>query len=269
MNFITLTRDSKQVIQDYINGLKRIDIWLVLAWQDIRLRYRRSKIGPFWITLSMGITILGMALLYSYLFKINTRLYFPYLASGMIVWGFFSMLVTEGTQIFLESAHYLMQIKLPFTVFVLRTIVRSFIIFLHNLVIMIPIILFFHVSITWTIFLLIPGFLLIFLAAFSYLFILAILGARFRDVTQIVTSLIQVVFFITPIIWNPASLQGKHLYLIDYNPFFYLLDLLRSPLLGSAPSFRTFAVCISLVVLGFFVSYCLMLKTHKRIIYWV
>jgi len=210
-----------------------------------------------------------MALLYAYLFKINTRLYFPYLASGMIIWGLFSTLMIEGTQIFLESSHYLTQIKLPFTVFVLRTIVRSFIIFLHNLVIMIPVIFFLHVPITWAIFLLIPGCVLVFLAAFSYLFILAILGARFRDVTQIVTSFIQIVFFITPIIWNPSSLRGEHLYLIDYNPFFYFLDLLRSPLLGSTPSLRTFTVCICMVILGFLMSYCLMLKARKRIIYWV
>jgi len=188
--------------RDIFQGFKRWDVWLLLGWQDIRLRYRRSTLGPFWITLSMGVTIFGMAFLYGYLFKMDTRAYFPYLAAGMIIWNFFSTLIIEGTQVFLESAPYLKQIKLPFTVFVLRIMVRSFIIFMHNLVIMIPVMLYFHVVPTWDILFLVPAFLWILITAFSYIFILGILGARFRDVTQIVTSVIQVVFFITPNMLN-------------------------------------------------------------------
>ncbi len=267
---LTTTQKTWQLVwQDIFQGLKMWDVWLVLGWQDIRLRYRRSTLGPFWITLSMGVTIFGMAFLYGYLFKMDTRMYFPYLASGMIVWNFFSILITDGTQIFLESASYLKQVKLPFSVFVLRVIVRNFIVFLHNLMIMIPVMLYFQLMPTWNIFFLIPACLLIFLAAFFYIFILAILGTRFRDVTQIVTSVIQVVFFITPIMWSASLLNGKHEYLVTFNPFVYFLELLRAPLLGSLPSMSTLIVCPAITFVGFILSCLLIARVRRRIIYWL
>src|SRR5476651_1663163 len=94
---ITAPKAWQLVLRDVFQGFKQWDVWLTLGWQDIRLRYRRSTLGPFWITLSMGITIFGMAFLYSYLFKMDTRAYFPYLAAGMIIWGFFSTLIIDGT----------------------------------------------------------------------------------------------------------------------------------------------------------------------------
>lgn len=267
--FTTTSSPAKRVFQDIFYGFKQWDVWLILAWQDIRLRYRRSTLGPFWITLSMGVTIFGMAFLYSYLFKVSTRAYFPYLASGMIIWNLFSTLIIDGTQVFLESANYLKQIKLPFTVFVLRVIVRNFIIFFHNLVIMIPVMFFFHIPPTWALFFIIPAFLLIFLAAFSYIFILSILGTRFRDVTQIVTSMVQIVFFATPIMWSASLLNGKHLYLVKFNPFYYFLELLRSPLLGDWPSINGLAVCVGMILIGLLGSFLLMVRVRTRIIYWL
>jgi ABC-type polysaccharide/polyol phosphate export permease len=257
------------VWRDILQGFKQWDVWLILGWQDIRLRYRRSTLGPFWITLSMGVTIFGMAFLYGYLFKMDTRAYFPYLASGMIAWSFLSILITDGTQIFLESASYLKQVKLPFTVFVLRVIVRNAIVFGHNLVIMIPVMLYFHVAPTWDLLFLIPGFLLIFLTAFFYMFILAILGARFRDVSQIITSVVQVIFFITPIIWSASLLNGNHEYIVTFNPFVYFLELLRAPLLGSLPPLNALIVCSSVILVGVLLFFALMVRVRKRIIYWL
>lgn len=255
--------------RDIFDGLKRWDVWLVLGWHDIRLRYRRSVLGPFWITLSMGVTIFGMAFLYGYLFKMNRQVYFPYLASGMIAWGLFSSLITEGTQIFLESASYLRQVKLQFSIFVLRVIVRNFIVFAHNLVIMIPVMLYFGLAPTWNLLFLIPALLLIFLTAFSYIFILAIFGSRFRDVAQIVTSVTQVVFFITPIMWDVSLLNGKLGQIVTFNPFVYFLELLRAPWLGQMPAITSWVVCSGIVLFGLCIAAMLMTRVRKRIIYWL
>lgn len=268
-NIIAMPKAWQLVFQDIFQGIKQWDVWLILGWQDIRFRYRRSTLGPFWITLSMAVTISCMAFLYAYLFKTDIRNYFPHLAAGMIVWNLFSMLITDGTQIFLESAHYLRQVKLPYTIFVLRLIVRSFIVFSHNLIIMVPVIWFFHIPVTWALLFLIPGFLLIFLAAFPYVFILAILGARFRDVTQIVSSIIQVVYFATPIMWNAEQLSGKLQYIVTLNPFAHFLSLLRAPLLGHLPNMISLLVCISIILIGFGLSFLLMKKVRKRIVYWL
>lgn len=266
---ITTQKDWQSVFHDVLQGIQQWHIWLILGWQDIRLRYRRSMLGPFWITLSMGVTIFSMAFLYAYLFKTDIRNYFPHLASGMIIWNLFSTLIIDGTQVFLESANYLRQIKLPFTLFTLRVIVRSFIIFAHNLIIMIPVIWFFHIPMTWALLFLIPGFFLIFLAAFPYVFILAILGARFRDVTQIVSSVTQIIYFATPIMWNAEQLSGRLQYLITFNPFAHFLELLRAPLLGNFPNTNSLLICIGIIIFGFALFFLLLKRVRKRIVYWV
>src|SRR5690348_3195559 len=126
-------------LSDIKEGLSKWQIWLLLAWQDIRLRYRRSTLGPFWITLSMGITIGMTGLLYGSLFHIRMIEYFPTFASGMLIWSFISSSLSEGSNIFIESESFLKRIRLPYSTFVFRTVTRNLIIFLHNFVIYIPI----------------------------------------------------------------------------------------------------------------------------------
>src|SRR5690242_11037894 len=73
-------------INDLVNGLKKWNIWLMLAYQDVKLRYRRSVLGPFWITISMAITVYSMGFLYGHLFHSKLQTYFPFLVAGMLGW---------------------------------------------------------------------------------------------------------------------------------------------------------------------------------------
>ena len=78
---------------DIADGLKSWRIWLLLAWHAVKLRYRRSTLGPFWITISMAITIYTMGILYGHLFKINLAVYYPFLATGILGWNLISLIV--------------------------------------------------------------------------------------------------------------------------------------------------------------------------------
>ena len=117
---------------DIQSGFSEWRMCLLLAWKDIRLRYRRSHLGPFWITLSMGITIYSMGFLYGNLFGVKLSHYFPLLAAGMLTWALISTLILESTAAFVEADAYLKQMKLPFSTFVLRILARNFIIFFHQ-----------------------------------------------------------------------------------------------------------------------------------------
>lgn len=259
----------QNALLDLTKGLLQWRIWFLLSWQDIRLRYRRSQIGPFWITISMGITIYTMGLLYSHLFAMKLDHYYPLLAAGMIPWALISSMMNESTQIFIEAENYLKQIKLPYTIFVVRVICRNFIIFFHNILIIIPIIIIFHVPINWHTLLIIPGLILIALVAFVYGKLLAMLGARLRDFGQVIGSLTQVIFFLTPVMWDPNILQPKYQWMVKFNPFAQFIELIRAPLLGNAPSLYAVNSTLILLAVGILITYTAFVKYRARIIYWL
>ncbi len=256
-------------LKDIFDGLKNWPIWILLSWQDIRLRYRRSQLGPFWITISMAITIYTMGFLYGHLFRTPIQNYFPFLAAGMLAWNLISLLIIEETNAFIEADNFLKQIKLPYSVFVLRIISRCFIIFLHNIVVIIPLFFIFHIQVTWAILFIVPSLLLIFINAFCYGLILAAIGARYRDVAQLITSVIQVIFFITPIMWNPAILPEKYHIWIMLNPFAQYVEILRAPLMSTLPTMYSINAVLFMTLVGMILSSLLMLRVRHRIIYWL
>ncbi|BBB15040.1 lipopolysaccharide transport system permease protein [Candidatus Rickettsiella viridis] len=256
-------------LADICDGLKQWRIWLLLAWQEVKLRYRRSTLGPFWITLSMAITIYTMGLLYGHLFKMDLSQYYPFLACGILGWGLISSLLTESTNIFVESEQFIKQIKQPYSLFIFKNVTRSFIIFLHHIIILVPIFIFFNVKINVYSLFFLFSLTVIWLNAVTYGVMLAILGTRFRDIVQLVNSLIQVIFFLTPIIWLPSVLPDRYQYIIQLNPFAQFMELLRNPLLGSLPSHYTLFFTLFITLLGLSAAFMLFARCRARIAYWL
>lgn len=265
------TTQAKMAQQDILDGLKKWPIWLMLAYQDIKLRYRRSVLGPFWLTLSMAITVYSMGFLYSHLFHIELAHYFPFLVAGMLSWSLISTVVIETIDGLSASDGFIKQIKLPYTLYIHRIVARNVLIFFHNIFVIIPIYLIFHanVSVNAKTLLVIPGLALIYFNAICYGLILGMIGARYRDVSQIIKSLVQVVFFITPVMWSPEVLKGVNRYIADANPFYAFLELIRAPLLGTYPSALNFGMVAFMSVLGGMMAFKMLVKYRARIVYWL
>lgn len=255
--------------QDIQEGVKGWRLWLLLSWQDIKMRYRRSTLGPFWVTLSMAITIYTMGLLYGKLLKMDLSVYYPFLASGMLTWNLISTLIIDGSNIFMESEGFLKQMKQPYSTFVFRVVGRCFIIFFHNLLALLPIVIFFHVKMGLALFLLPMALLVIWVNASTYTTILAILGTRFRDLPQLISSLIQVAFFMTPIMWSPSVLPEKYHFLIRVNPFAQFVEILREPLLGKMPSLYAIEFVGVATLVGLVVGFLFFTRFRRRIVYWL
>lgn len=243
----------------------------MLAYQDIRIRYRRSVLGPLWITLSMAISVFSMGFLYSHLFHHNMATYFPFLASGMLAWALISVLITDATEGFISSTGLIKQIKLPYSVYVHRIVWRNFLIFFHNLLIFIPIVIIFHKTthLNFNTLLLIPHLAILYINAFCYGLILAIICARYRDLPQLIKSLIQIIFFLTPVMWSPQLLPDEYQTLILCNPFYDFIELLRAPLIGTTLPGLEYAIIGITTLLGLGVSIILFSKYRARIIYWL
>ncbi len=254
--------------RELLAGVEAWPLWTMLGWNDIRLRYRRSMIGPFWITLSMSLFILLLGVIYSRLFHMEIRTYLPYLTAGFLIWGFISSCANEGCGAFQEGGQIMKQIRLPYSLYVLRVVWRNFIVFLHTVVVFPVMCLIFGIVPTFATLLLLPGLVLVYVNMVWAAMILGILSTRFRDVAQIVSTGIQILLFSTPVMW-PVSALGGSAWIANINPIYHLIDIVRSPMLGSAPHLLSWLVAIVIALVNGLVALLLLNRASRRLVFWL
>mgnify|MGYP002783607609 CR=1 FL=1 len=254
--------------RDIARGAALWRTWLALGWHDVRQRYKRSVLGPLWITLSMGITVAALGLLYARLFAQPIDAYLPFVALGFIVWALVSGVLLDACAVFVAAEGYIRQIALPLSFYVYRMVWRHFIVFAHNLLIFVVVAFVLPVQINGATLLVLPALLLLAANALWVGLMVGMVCTRYRDVPQIVTSVVQVAFFLTPIVWQPGQLVRES-WVVDINPFFHLVELVRAPLLGAAPSAMNWSVAALMAVAGSACTFLLFARYRYRIVYWV
>ena len=255
-------------VKDLSDGFDRWRLVLALAWQDIKMRYRGSILGPFWITISMGVMIGTLGFLYSALFKLDAKEYLPFLAGGILTWNLISSLITEGCDTFIRASHYIKQIRFPASVFVYRMVLRNLIVFAHTIVIYGFVMLAFAIPPSWTMLASLGGLLIFALNGAWVSLFLGTACARFRDIPPIIGSMVQIAFFLSPIIWRP-DLLGDKVMIVDYNIFYYFLQLIRGPLMGDMPPLHFWLVTCGVTALGWIGAFFFFAAYRRRIAYWV
>ncbi len=258
----------RMAINDLLDGLKARRVWMLLARMDIRQRYRRSVIGPFWITITMIIFILAIGPLYSHLLGMGTKEFLPYLAMGIITWGLISGVILDGAGAFVDAENLVRSVKLPYTVHILRVLQRNLVIFAHNLLAFVPFMLYLDIWPQWRWLLAIPGIALILLAALPTAFLLGTLSARYRDLQQMIASIVQLAFFMTPIFWK-AELLKDRVYFANYNPFQMLLEGVRRPIVEGIPPASTYLKIFVLIVILYLVAAPFFARYRRRLAFWV
>lgn len=261
-------RNFHKARDDIVKGWHRRALWGNMGMQEIRQRYRRSRIGPFWITISMGIMVLAMGTLYGTIFGQELSEYLPYLAAGFVIWGLISGMVLDGVRAFIQVEGLIKQLPAPLSIYVFRVVWTNLIIFAHNVVIYFLVSLWYGKYPNWNLILVIPGVLIILLNGVWIGLLLGLLSARFRDIPQIVASIVQVMFFITPVMWRQAMLPSRAL-ILDANPFYYLVEVVRAPLMGMLPSSQIFAGAVIITLLGWALALLFYTALRWRLPYWV
>jgi lipopolysaccharide transport system permease protein len=242
----------------------------MLGWQDVRQRYRRSALGPFWLTITMGVMIATIGLVFGQIFNSPMAEFLPFLAAGMIFWSFISSVITEGCASFIAAEGIIKQLPIPLFVHILRMIWRNLLILAHNIVIIPLVFVAVGKPVGWAAFISIPGLILVVFNLTWIALILGVLCARYRDLPQIVGSVLQILFYLTPIMWMPSLLpQRAGLYLLDLNPFNHLLEILRSPLLGQLPTIMNWEVSLGIAFIGWGMAIALYGRYKRRIAYWL
>ena len=240
----------------------------MLGWLEIKQRYRRSVLGPFWLTISTGAMIAVIGLVYSRLFGQEISGYFSYLAIGWVVWMFMAGLMNDACTTFISGEGYIKQIKLPLTIHVLRMVWKNLLILAHNFVIVIIVMLFFRPDLDWHLVLFPLGLLVIAVNGVWLGVFLGLICARFRDIPNIVASLVQVVFFLTPVLWKPDML-GAHSWVATWNPLYHFLEIVRGPLLGASPSSLSWMAALFMTSAGLVIMLVFFSRFRARIAYWV
>lgn len=258
----------RRAFADLKAGLSLWRLWMLLGWNDILQKYRRSLLGPFWMTASMATMVIALGFLYAELFKTPIDDFLPFLCVGLLVWGYISSFLVEGGGLFTGSESYIKQVSLPYSVYVFRSSWSKLIIFAHNFIIYLGVLLYFQIWPGAAALLAIPGLLLLTINGALLSLLIGMVSSRFRDIPQLVGSVVQIVFFITPIMWKPELLQHRS-YIATFNPFFQMMELVRAPLLGSIPSLETYISVLAITVVNFVVVGVFFVRFRSRIAYWV
>jgi ABC-2 type transport system permease protein/lipopolysaccharide transport system permease protein len=254
--------------KDVIEGIERWRLWGRLGWNDILQRYRRSILGPFWLTASTAIMVVALGVVYAELFNQSIDDFLPFFCVGLLVWTLIASYLTEGGALFTGSESYIKQISLPYSVYVYRSSWAKMIIFAHNFVIYIGVLIYFRIWPGGVALFAIPGLAIVVLNGTVASLTIGIVSARFRDIPQLIASVVQILFFLTPIFWKPQSLRG-HAYLVDFNPFYHLLEIVRAPLLGNWPTQTNYVGALLVTLINVAIAGALFSRFRSRIAYWV
>jgi ABC-2 type transport system permease protein/lipopolysaccharide transport system permease protein len=255
-------------VADLVSGLALWRLWVRLGWNDILQRYRRSLLGPFWLTASMAVMVVSLGVLYAELFNTPVHDLLPFLTVGLLVWTLIASFFNEGGALFTGAESYIKQIRLPYSVYVYRSTWSKFVIFAHNIVIYFAVLLYFQIWPGAVALLAIPGLLMVLLNGALISLFIGVVSTRFRDIPQVITSAIQIVFFITPIFWKPELLKTRS-YIVDFNPFYHLIEIVRAPLLGVIPSLTSYTAVLIVTIINLAITGAFFSRFRSRISYWV
>ena len=264
----TFASRSKLASEDLRDGFHLLPLAWTLGWLDIRLRYRGSVLGPFWLTLSTGVMVGALGYLYAGIFHTDVHDYLPFLALSMVLWAFLSTLVGEACTAFTDAEGVIRAVRMPFFLFAMRILVRNMLVLAHNVLVIVVVYMVFAVWPGWYLLLSIPGLLLWCVDSLALVLLLGAFCARFRDIPPIVNSVMQIAFFITPVLWKPEQL-GTGVRLLPLNPFFDLVEVVRSPLLGSTADAKVWLGALVYSGLMITISWLFFTRARGRIAFWL
>lgn len=244
---------------------------VTLGLFDIRLRYRGSVLGPFWLTLSTAIMVAAIGFLYTILFHQRIDKYLPFLTVSLVLWNFISTVTSEGATCFTQAEGMIRNMRMPHSLHPARMVLRNLLVFAHNVVVVLVVLLIFRIPPGFADITLLPAAFLWCVDGFALGLLLGMIGARFRDTPPIIASLMQIVFYLTPVIWNPSMLhhRGVALVLVELNPFYAMLEIMRGPLLGAPLDPVSWMVAVAYSTFLLLLAATMFTWGRARIPYWV
>ena len=255
-------------IADITESFRRVTHWTGLGWYEFAGRYHRTLIGPFWTSITVSVWILGLGFVFGNLLGDTTSDFLAYVTIGIVLWNYMSATLGGATAVFVGNEQLIVSVNNPLFTFVLRQfVVHGLRLFFQALVLLLVL--------PWTkidygpvMLLAIPGLVLLLFTSLWVIPLLGILGARFRDLSFILNSIMRFLFFTTPVFWRAESL-GRHASVAVFNPFTHFLEIVRAPMLGVAPSLHSWTVVLGITTCGAVATLLIYTRFRREIVFWL
>lgn len=259
-------KNLKLYTSDIFHIFLKAYIW---AYFDLKNRYRRSFLGPFWETINMTVMILGMSFVSSALFGVNTSQMLPYLGIGIIFWTVISSSINEGCNSLIENAALIQNSNNNIFLYIGRVVFRIYLSALHHLVLVIPAISFGLIKLNINTVMFFVGFFLLIINSTWVTGAFGILSTRFRDLAMIVRNITQLLFFVTPIFWDSSLLPSNRRFITELNPFYYFLEIVRAPLLGKVVALEIYLIVIAFTLIGYLTLFLIYRRFRENIVFYL
>jgi ABC-type polysaccharide/polyol phosphate export permease len=255
-------------LNDIAQSFKKFRLITYMAVSDLRARYKRSVLGPLWLTLSTVVGAAGLGFLWSELMKIDRASFVPSLTAGLIMWYFISGVIVESSTVFNRQANIIRNINLPLSIYPAQLIFRQLINLAHTAPVFLVVAFFLDFPLTSTALLAIPGVILLTLNLLWISLLIGLLGARFRDLEHLITSVMPLLMLISPVFYRPNFLPFSET-IIWMNPFSHFIEIVRYPLLGSAPPMFVILANLGILIGGTLFTLWLFNRKHHRLTFWL
>jgi ABC-type polysaccharide/polyol phosphate export permease len=260
-NFENFWADLKQ-------GCSQPRLWRLLAWRSLAKTYDRTVIGIWWIPLDVLFHFLTIGLVLSIVLGGDGK-YLPYFAPSFALWRIFTQSTIRGADLWNRSENLLRNFPLPKSLFLIQECGRAFYLFILKFPVAIIIAFASGALLTTNIFLL-PFGIFLFLINLSWIIVLfSLIGGRFPDFHRFLPSLMYALYIGSPILWQPERLGEKYQFIAQLNPIFHLMEVVRRPILGEAPTLLSWCAVIFLAVAGWLISFQTLIRTHREIVLWL
>jgi len=255
-------------LADLGRAARLLHVIAFMAAGDLRARYRRSVLGPFWMTLGTAAGTLGLGLVWSELLHIDRASFVPSLTAGLIMWQLLSGCISEATTTYWRQSAILRNLSVPLSMPPIQMVLKHLINFLHNVPVLVAVLLIFKLPLTWATLLVLPCLALVALNLLWISLLLSMLGARFRDLEYVVNAAMPLLMFLSPVFYRPSYLPFNG-HFVWFNPLSHLIEIVRDPLLGTAPpGFVVLTTCL-LALGGWAFTLWLFNAKRNRIAYWL
>jgi ABC-type polysaccharide/polyol phosphate export permease len=257
----------RDLVQVLLSNLRSAFDW---AWLDVVCQYRRSRIGPFWEAINVAVLVGGLSVVTTGIFGGSIADKIGYIGLGLIVWSAISSLVMEGCSTFVRHSGQIHMTNIALDLYVGRTVFKTLITFSHQLALYLVGVALGFVAFGWASLLALPGLVLLLLNGYWIATGMGLLCARFRDLEPIIRNLLQLLFLVTPIFWHHDQLSGRYrFFLVDYNPLYHFIALIRMPLLGDIPPAQSYLVAVATTIAGYIFAYVVYRRMRRQLAFFV
>lgn len=248
----SMSQETPGMASRSLHGVGLFERCLYVAWFTFVVKYRKTSLGPFWLLVAPIIFITLLGALYSRVASVEPEVLVPHLATGFIVWTLIGGFVAQSTTVFQRNRAQILQGSMRLIDIVTVDVMMTVLQFLHQIIIIAAVFLFFGLTVGFYALLSLVGLALLIANGFWLTMAFGILGARYRDLTQIMIAIMRVAFLATPIIWMATGPRGGVFgpFLL-FNPFYHFLEIVRAPLLGNSIALSTWLIVLAITVGGF------------------